>query len=121
MGTGSFFNHSDLSFAFYSELKLDDNKELINKLQHGQFTLRDMYEQFLNIQKLGPFGQIMVRWQTLVCAIILLSSISSVLFIFHLDFFLILFSLLLFGPHLPVPLYRHPHLCAYTSSIQQRI
>lgn len=42
-----------------SELNLDDNKELIDKLQHGQFTLRDMYEQFLNIQKLGPFGQIM--------------------------------------------------------------
>ncbi|MEQ2178807.1 Signal recognition particle, partial [Goodea atripinnis] len=26
----------------------------------GQFTLRDMYEQFQNIMKMGPFGQIMV-------------------------------------------------------------
>ena len=41
------------------ELKLDDNKELLNKLKHGEFTLRDMYEQFQNIMKMGPFGQIM--------------------------------------------------------------
>ena len=27
----------------------------------GQFTLRDMYEQFQNIMKMGPFNQIMVR------------------------------------------------------------
>lgn len=27
----------------------------------GQFTLRDMYEQFQNIMKMGPFGQIMVK------------------------------------------------------------
>lgn len=25
----------------------------------GQFTLRDMYEQFQNIMKMGPFSQIM--------------------------------------------------------------
>jgi len=42
-----------------SELGLDDNEELIGKIRHGNFTLRDMYEQFMNIQKLGPFGQIM--------------------------------------------------------------
>ena len=43
-----------------NELKLDDNEELLDKLKHGQFTLRDMYEQFQNIMKMGPFGQIMV-------------------------------------------------------------
>ena len=43
-----------------NELKLDDNQELMKKLQHGHFTLRDMYEQFENIQKMGPFSQIMV-------------------------------------------------------------
>lgn len=32
----------------------------MEKIKHGQFTLRDMYEQFQNIQKLGPFGQVMV-------------------------------------------------------------
>lgn len=41
------------------ELKLDDNQQLIEKLKHGQFTLRDMYEQFQNIMRMGPFGQIM--------------------------------------------------------------
>uniref|UniRef100_A0AAY4A297 Signal recognition particle subunit SRP54 n=1 Tax=Denticeps clupeoides TaxID=299321 RepID=A0AAY4A297_9TELE len=45
--------------ATVNELKLDDNEELIDKLKHGQFTLRDMYEQFQNIMKMGPFGQIM--------------------------------------------------------------
>lgn len=44
-----------------NELKLDDNEELIEKIKHGQFTLRDMYEQFQNIMKMGPFSQIMVR------------------------------------------------------------
>jgi signal recognition particle GTPase len=43
-----------------NELKLDDNEELIEKIKHGQFTLRDMYEQFQNIMKMGPISQIMV-------------------------------------------------------------
>ncbi|PRD33849.1 UNVERIFIED_CONTAM: Srp54 [Trichonephila clavipes] len=43
-----------------NELKLDDNEELIEKLKHGEFTLRDMYEQFQNIMKMGPFSQIMI-------------------------------------------------------------
>lgn len=42
-----------------NELKLDDNEELVEKLKHGKFTLRDMYEQFQNILKMGPFSQIM--------------------------------------------------------------
>ncbi len=41
------------------ELNLDNNEELMNKIKHGEFTLRDMYEQFQNIMKMGPFGQIM--------------------------------------------------------------
>lgn len=41
-----------------SEMGLEDNEELIKRLKHGQFTLRDMYEQFQNIMKMGPFGQI---------------------------------------------------------------
>merc|ERR1719342_1007091 len=31
----------------------------MQKIKHGEFTLRDMYEQFQNIMKMGPFGQIM--------------------------------------------------------------
>jgi signal recognition particle subunit SRP54 len=42
-----------------NELGLDDNEELIDRLKHGQFSLRDMYEQFQNIMKMGPFNQIM--------------------------------------------------------------
>uniref|UniRef100_A0A914LI06 Signal recognition particle 54 kDa protein n=2 Tax=Meloidogyne TaxID=189290 RepID=A0A914LI06_MELIC len=42
-----------------SEMGLEDNEELIKRLKQGQFTLRDMYEQFQNIMKMGPFGQIM--------------------------------------------------------------
>ena len=42
-----------------NDLKLDENKELVENLQKGQFTLRDMYEQFQNILKMGPFNQIM--------------------------------------------------------------
>ena len=45
-----------------SELNLDDNKEMMKKIKQGQFTLRDMYEQFQNIMKMGPFGQIMVSF-----------------------------------------------------------
>ncbi|XP_037071896.1 LOW QUALITY PROTEIN: signal recognition particle 54 kDa protein-like [Pollicipes pollicipes] len=41
------------------DLGLEDNEELIKKLKHGEFTLRDMYEQFQNIMKMGPFSQIM--------------------------------------------------------------
>lgn len=48
-----------------NELKLDDNEELIEKIKHGQFTLRDMYEQFQNIMKMGPFSQIMVSFKQL--------------------------------------------------------
>lgn len=43
-----------------NELKLEDNEELLEKIKHGQFTIRDMYEQFQNIMKMGPFSQIMV-------------------------------------------------------------
>lgn len=46
-----------------NDLGLEDNEELIEKLKHGHFTLRDMYEQFQNIMKMGPFSQIMVsKW-----------------------------------------------------------
>ena len=28
------------------------------RIKHGEFTLRDMYEQFQNIMKMGPIGQV---------------------------------------------------------------
>ena len=33
----------------------------------GQFTLRDMYEQFQNIMKMGPFNQIIGELMTRAC------------------------------------------------------
>ena len=43
----------------FEEVNVGNNEELMNKIKHGEFTLRDMYEQFQNIMKMGPFGQIM--------------------------------------------------------------
>lgn len=45
-----------------NELNLDDNEELLEKIKHGQFTLRDMYEQFQNVMKMGPFSQLMASF-----------------------------------------------------------
>ncbi|KAG7188367.1 hypothetical protein KM043_008021 [Ampulex compressa] len=42
-----------------NELNLEENEELLEKIKHGQFTLRDMYEQFQNIMKMGPFSQLL--------------------------------------------------------------
>ncbi|CAJ0572095.1 unnamed protein product, partial [Mesorhabditis spiculigera] len=41
------------------DIGIEDNEELVKRIKHGQFTLRDMYEQFQNIMKMGPFSQIM--------------------------------------------------------------
>jgi len=40
-------------------LELGTNEDLYDRIKHGEFTLRDMYEQFQNIMRMGPFGQIM--------------------------------------------------------------
>lgn len=53
-------NCSSLWLLFQvTELKLDDNEELVKKLKQGVFTLRDMYEQFQNILKIGSFSQVL--------------------------------------------------------------
>lgn len=52
-----------------TDLKLEDNAELIKKLQQGHFTLRDMYEQFQNVRKMGPMSQIMVRQSYGICCV----------------------------------------------------
>lgn len=36
----------------------DQQPELLQKLSEGNFTLRLMYEQFQNILKMGPIGQV---------------------------------------------------------------
>jgi signal recognition particle subunit SRP54 len=42
-----------------SEMGLEKQEELMHKFKKGVFTLRDMYEQFQNMMKMGPIGQIM--------------------------------------------------------------
>merc|ERR1711991_1045157 len=37
----------------------DQNEELFSRLTQGLFTLRDMYEYFANIQKMGPIDKVM--------------------------------------------------------------
>jgi signal recognition particle subunit SRP54 len=38
---------------------MDQQSELLQKLTKGNFTLRIMYEQFQNIQNMGPLSQVM--------------------------------------------------------------
>ncbi|THG22862.1 hypothetical protein TEA_025559 [Camellia sinensis var. sinensis] len=38
---------------------MDQQPELLQKLSEGKFTLRIMYEQFQNILKMGPIGQVL--------------------------------------------------------------
>ena len=40
------------------DLDIGNNEELYHRIKHGEFTLRDMYEQFQNIMKMGPIGQV---------------------------------------------------------------
>lgn len=39
---------------------MDQQPELLQKLSEGNFTLRIMYEQFQNILKMGPIGQVII-------------------------------------------------------------
>lgn len=51
----------DLS-GFMDKIKevvpMDQQPELLQKLSEGNFTLRVMYEQFQNLLKMGPIGQV---------------------------------------------------------------
>ena len=38
---------------------MDQQPELLQKLSEGNFTLRIMYEQFQNLLKMGPIGQVL--------------------------------------------------------------
>jgi len=47
-------------FAAVTEaMPLDKQPELLKKISKGKFSLRDLYEQFQNLQKMGPLGQVM--------------------------------------------------------------
>lgn len=45
----------------------------------GVFSLRDMYEQFQNIMKMGPFGQIMVNVISITVKLLRVSSLYNIM------------------------------------------
>ena len=57
---------------------MDQQPELLQKLSEGNFTLRIMYEQFQNILKMGPIGQVL-----------LLTALFECLSVFFCIFFLV--------------------------------
>lgn len=38
---------------------LDENSQMVQRISEGQFTLRDMYEQFSSVMKLGPLNRVL--------------------------------------------------------------
>ena len=46
--------------ARVKDLNMDEDK-MMDDIKKGRFTLRNMYEQFQNIMKLGPISQVMVQ------------------------------------------------------------
>ena len=40
-------------------VNVEDQKEMMQRLQHGQFTMRDMYSQLQSVMKMGPLGNLM--------------------------------------------------------------
>lgn len=67
-----------------NELNIENNEELMEKIKHGQFTLRDMYEQFQTVMKMGPFSQIMVsRRFCFLIGFILLDLLDLRLHFYH--------------------------------------
>lgn len=51
----------DISTLFdtMQDAKISENSALLKRFQDGQFTLRDMYEHVLNLQKMGSIGKVM--------------------------------------------------------------
>ena len=47
--------------ARVKDLNMDEDK-MMDDIKKGRFTLRNMYEQFQNIMKLGPISQVNAPW-----------------------------------------------------------
>ncbi|KAG0625425.1 hypothetical protein M758_2G054000 [Ceratodon purpureus] len=56
LGMGDWSGFMD---KIHEAVPMDQQPELLQKLQEGNFTLRIMYEQFQNILNMGPLGQVM--------------------------------------------------------------
>ncbi|KAK8595153.1 hypothetical protein V6N13_016060 [Hibiscus sabdariffa] len=55
LGMGDWSGFMD---KIHEVVPMDQQPELLQKLSEGNFTLRIMYEQFQNILKMGPIGQV---------------------------------------------------------------
>ncbi|ORM39336.1 Signal recognition particle 54 kDa protein [Babesia sp. Xinjiang] len=40
-------------------VKMGNNQEMVDRISAGKFTIRDMYDQFQNLLKMGPLGKVM--------------------------------------------------------------
>ncbi|CAL5440110.1 unnamed protein product [Camellia sinensis] len=56
LGMGDWSGFMD---KIHEVVPMDQQPELLQKLSEGKFTLRIMYEQFQNILKMGPIGQVL--------------------------------------------------------------
>jgi signal recognition particle subunit SRP54 len=55
LGMGDWSGFMD---KIHEVVPMDQQPELLQKLTEGNFTLRIMYEQFQNIQNMGPLSQV---------------------------------------------------------------
>jgi signal recognition particle subunit SRP54 len=56
LGMGDWSGFMD---KIHEVVPMDQQPELLQKLSEGNFTLRIMYEQFQNLLKMGPIGQVL--------------------------------------------------------------
>ena len=70
--------------ARVKDLNMDEDK-MMDDIKKGRFTLRNMYEQFQNIMKLGPISQVIIhtyiqlqRWIFLSQVMGMIPGLSSV-------------------------------------------
>lgn len=65
---------------------MDQQPELLQKLSEGNFTLRIMYEQFQNILKMGPIGQVFILLPYLVYDLYYGAFLSQLIAVIILEF-----------------------------------
>jgi len=56
MGMGDI---SGLVNTIKDAVNIEEQKDMMARLQHGQFTMRDMYSQLQSVMKMGPLGNLM--------------------------------------------------------------
>ena len=56
MGMGDI---SGLVDSIKGAVNMEEQKELLQRMQHGRFSMRDFYGQMQNVLKLGPLGKVM--------------------------------------------------------------